>query len=46
MTKFMNTKERCLQCGIKLEKREVIKTNEGYKVCSNWCKDNWNLDTK
>ena len=41
----MNTKERCLQCGGKL-KTEVIKTKDGNKVCSNWCRDNWDTDTK
>lgn len=43
----MNTKERCLQCGEKINKETIeIKTKEGNKVCPNWCKDNWNHDTE
>lgn len=47
MTKFMNTKERCSQCGDKLKENAApVKTKDGYKVCSNWCRDNWDQDLK
>jgi len=45
MIKFMNTKNRCLDCGEKL-RENIIKNKNEEKFCSNWCKDNWEIDTQ
>jgi transposase-like protein len=38
--KFMNTKERCLQCGEKLQAIEITNIKDQH-FCSNDCKDTW-----
>lgn len=36
--------KKCPNCNGEIPKNAVIiKTKDGVKVCSNWCKDDWNL---
>lgn len=47
MINFMNSKERCVQCGEKIKTGAAEKrTKEGSKVCSDPCKDIWDEDAK
>lgn len=44
MVKFMNTKERCLQCGEKLSEKQDITVNydnDIHKFCNAYCLDQW-----
>lgn len=35
---------KCVNCHEELNNIATIKTKDGFEVCSNWCKSEWELD--